>query len=125
ATGFRQIQQVSSVSTQANFTDTTLIQGINTYRIKLELSGGGTIYSEPESVNFFNSSDFIVFPNPVSQSQTVKVLVKDPNMALLQIFSISGVKVFEKIIDDLQAPIPVGFLSKGLYIIQLTNNNNK
>ena len=125
ATGFKQIQQVSSISELANFTDSTLLQGINTYRIKLELAGGGTIYSETESVNYFNSSDFIVFPNPVSQSQTVKILVKDPNMALLQIFSISGVKVFEKIIDDVQVTIPVGFLSKGLYILQLTNNSNK
>src|SRR5207237_5560569 len=85
-TGFKQIQQTQPSSEQLSFTDTALIKGVNTYRIKLEIAGGGAIYSQPEAVNYFNNSNLFVFPNPVSQHQVINILLKDLNLALLQVF---------------------------------------
>ncbi len=123
---FVAIQQVTNISSLAiQFTDPNLTKGINTYRIKLELANGSVQYSLPETVYFFDNDQYIVFPNPVTQQQPVRIAVSDVNYALMQVYNAMGAKVFEKVLDDRVNTIPANFLDKGVYFIRIIQNNKR
>lgn len=125
ATGYKEIQQAMPSGLQLSFTDNTVFSGVNTYRIKLEFTSGGAVYSQRESVNYFAASRNLIFPNPVAQNQSLQILIKDVDRAMLQIFDAKGLKVYQKTVDDTVVSIPAGFFGKGLYIVQITNNGSR
>ncbi|MBA2562790.1 MAG: S8 family serine peptidase, partial [Chitinophagaceae bacterium] len=47
--------------------DSNLTKGLNIYRIRIELTGGGSIYSQPETIYYFTKSNYIIYPNPAAQ----------------------------------------------------------
>ena len=114
---FIPIQQITNINnTDIRFTDALLIKGVNSYRIKLELTGGGTIYSSIETVYNFTNADYIIYPNPVSQHQFLNILSNDALVkATLQVFNSAGQKAGEYSIKDVVTSIATGKLSKGLY----------
>ena len=125
-TGFRPIQQVTNnTSLLVNFTDNNLTKGLNIYRIKLELVGGGIVYSLEEYIFYFRGSDYVVYPNPARQYADINIAQKEVDKAIMQVFNAAGAKVFEKQLDDRINIIPAGKLSKGFYFIHITNNGSR
>jgi hypothetical protein len=105
-----------------NYTDSSLIHGLNTYRVKIELMDGRVIYSETTTV-YFAEEPYLVYPNPVRQNQDIIVINNDPDIALVQIFNSVGEKLFEKTLNDWSNAISTGKLSKGLYFFRIIKNN--
>lgn len=125
-TGFTPLKQVTNINgLSVSFIDSFITRGLNTYRIKLELANGKVVYSQTETVYYFKGADYIVFPNPVAQNQAIKIAVNNVDSALMQIFDVRGVKVFEKALNNLIITIPAGKLGKGLYFIQITDNKHR
>jgi hypothetical protein len=123
---FAPVQQlINNTSLQVQFTDISLIKGANTYRIKLELANGETIYSDKETIYYFASDNYILFPNPALQQNSIQIAVKNVNDARMQVFNLLGEKVFEKILDDRVVTIPGGKLSKGIYFVRIMQNNKR
>lgn len=110
-----------------NFTDQQLKKGLNVYRVKLELAGIQTIYSAVETVYYFLGSEFIVYPNPSPQYQTITILsdnqVFEP--ATLQVINMQGQKIYEMKLNDVVNQIPAGKLSKGIYLLRIVRKDMK
>lgn len=112
-------------ATSYSYTDIHVSKGVNTYRVKLTLSNGQTIYSDPASIYFFGADTYIIFPNPVSQQQSLTVLRNEFEPTELLIFNSAGMKVLDKQLNNEVNTIPVGNLSKGIYFIQILKNGRK
>jgi hypothetical protein len=125
--GFVAIQQVANLSgVLINFSDASLKKGLNIYRIKLELAGGGVIYSQQETVYYLSGNDFIVYPNPVKQNQPINILSSDSQEETrLLIYNTQGSKLAEYVIENTVISIPSGRLSKGLYIFRFTRKGQQ
>ena len=121
---YQTIQTITSFSgLQYSYTDMNPTQGVNTYRVKIELANGKVVYSTPETIYYTGEIDYIIYPNPATQYQTVHVLSKDVNDATLQIFDAMGAKVYETILDDQNKALPAGKFSKGIYFIRIIDND--
>jgi hypothetical protein len=120
--GFVAIQQVTNLAgVLINFSDAALKKGLNIYRIKLELAGGGVIYSQQETVYYLPGNDFIVYPYPVQQNQPINILASDSQEETrLFIYNTQGSKLAEYVIENSVTSIPSGRLSKGLYVFRFT-----
>ena len=125
-TSFKPVQQLTNnFSLLVNFVDNNLTKGLNIYRIKLELAGGRIVYSLIENVFYFNGSNYLIYPNPALQYKDINVAQENVDVAFMQVFNATGVKVFEKNLDDRINKIPAGKLSKGFYFIRFLNNGNR
>ncbi len=122
---FQPIQRLSNnINLALIFLDSNLTKGLNIYRIKIELAGGGVVYSLSETVYHFTENNYIIYPNPADQSREINVAVKNIDMAIMEIYNSMGIKVFEKLLDDRVNKIPPNKLSKGVYYIRVSNNGN-
>lgn len=119
---FKPVQQLlNNTNLLVNFNDNSLTKGLNNYRIKLELIGGGIVYSLQEFVFYFGGSNYIVYPNPAAQNIETNIVQENVDVAFMQVFNSAGIKIFEKDLDDRINKIPAGKLSKGFYFIRITN----
>jgi hypothetical protein len=122
-TGFIAIQSISVIPGIAvSFMDPSLLQGANIYRIRIELAGGGVVYSQPATLYYLGDAEYILFPNPVQQGQSLNVLISDnAGVVRLQIMNTMGQNVQEVILNDIRATIPTGRLARGLYLCRFIN----
>jgi hypothetical protein len=120
------LQSVSNV-TDLNlfYSDSALVQGWNTYRVRFELTNGTVFYSDPVSVFYFGERRYIVYPNPAAQGQPVFVQDADPGSTLLQVFNTAGVKVYERVLDESANLIPSHRLGKGIYILRFLSTDKQ
>jgi len=126
-TGYVPLQRLTGPSgLTISFSDTRLTQGLNTYRVKLELDDGKVIYTSPETVYYLAGAEFIVFPNPARSNQPVSYLSGDfLHTTTLQVFNVLGQKVVEQVMDDVRGQIPAGRLSSGLYLFRFVRDGEK
>jgi len=119
-------QQVPLSSTSFNFNDAVLNQGENRYRIKLELTGGRTVYSAVETVYYFAGRNYVLYPNPVAQGQGLNLLATNPSPDLiLQVFDAQGRLYRQSVINDVLTILPTGKMGKGLYFFKLMNEKRQ
>lgn len=124
--GYSALKTVTDISgLQFSYSDMMPTQGVNTYRAKIETNNGQIIYSHAETIYYLNKSNYVVYPNPTSQYNSMHIISKEVSDAVMQIFNTSGVKVMEKILDDVVVRIPAGKLGKGLYFIRIIKNNKR
>lgn len=120
------IQELTNNSSlQLNLIDNKLTHGVNLYRVKLLFYGGGYAYSSAESVFYFGSSNYVLYPNPASQYQEIHIAQAEVDVAIMQIFNVLGARIYEKVLDDRINIIPAGKLSKGVYFIKIINNGKQ
>ncbi|HMJ47282.1 MAG TPA: S8 family serine peptidase, partial [Ferruginibacter sp.] len=71
---FKPIQEkINNTSLSIIFIDNNLTKGLNIYRIKLELAGGGIVYTLEERVFYFEGSLYIIYPNPAPQNSVINI----------------------------------------------------
>jgi len=121
--GYLSLQKVDNISGLTySYIDNSLTHGLNVYRVKIELMDGRVVNSETVTV-YYAKEPYIVYPNPVPQSQPVTLISNDPDIAHLQIFNTIGQKVFEKTLNDFSNTIPTDRLSKGIYLLRIVKDN--
>jgi len=108
-----------------SYTDISLLTGLNIYRVRIELLDGRVIYSQQETLYYFDSKQYIIYPNPANQYQPITILSREFQATSVQVLNAAGSKVYEKQFNDQLHTIPAGKLSKGFYIILLTGEGNK
>jgi hypothetical protein len=114
----KSIQNPSSL--QLTFADSLVIKGLNIYRVKLELSGGSVIYSSAETVYNLSDSRFIIYPNPVRQSQPIEILTSNDILkeVNLLVYDTHGRIIMRRTMKNFIEQIPTGQLSKGMYFFR-------
>ena len=122
---FKPLQSVNISGLQYSLNDNTLHKGGNTYRIKLVLTNGKIIYSNPETVYNFGDSKYLIFPNPADRSQRLIIHSKDLDPSRLVLFNSQGQKVLEKELRDAVEEIPLHSYQKGIYFYIIYKNSQK
>ena len=107
-----------------SFTDAFPNNGINVYRVKIELSGGRIIYTELVNIYYLSKSDFHIFPNPVERTQPVTILSNQTEEVRMLVYNTSGMKVHEEILLDLINTVSLEKLGRGLYFIRFVKKDN-
>src|SRR4030095_8465590 len=121
--GYVSLQSISSIQgVNFAYTDNSLAHGLNIYRVKIELTDGRIFYSETVTIYFANEP-YIIYPNPVRQYQDVTLISNEPGVLQLQLFNVMGAKLYDKTIDNWSNTISTGKLSKGIYLIRITKDN--
>jgi hypothetical protein len=121
--GYTSLKTITGIQgTSFSYSDVTVVLGLNTYRVKVELLSGQVIYTETTFV-YFNEVPYFIYPNPVSQYQDATLINNDPEIVQLQVFNSIGEKLFEKTLNDFSNSIPTGKLSKGVYYLRIIKSN--
>jgi hypothetical protein len=110
---------------QFSFSDNNLLRGIGYYRLQIKLSNGSFIYSDIIPVYHYPDLPVIVYPNPVQQSQPVRIITQEAGKYSVTIINMAGVKLFEKHLKGIDNTIPGGLLSKGMYLFVITKDEGR
>jgi hypothetical protein len=124
--GYVPLQTFQPVTTAFELSDDKLFDGVNTYRVKIELTNGKVIYSEPQSIYYFLTTRYIVFPNPVKSTGLLSVLTKEePENTYLLLFNTIGQQVLQYRLTQTVESIPLPGLKNGIYFILIRKNGKK
>jgi minor extracellular serine protease Vpr len=112
-----------------NFTGTIPPEGITRW-------GWGKIRALPAVIqalnqvnvkNVFHDGQVKLYPNPVNNQLTINIIDMDLKSAQLDIFDLSGRKIYSKNINhsgiNYVENINIDFLSKGIYMVNISENN--
>ena len=125
--GYQPLLTVQPVTTLAfEWVDRNLVDGVNTYRVAIELSNGKIIYSDPQSIYYFLTTRYIIFPNPVKVTGSLWVLTKEePENTHLLLFNTLGQQVLQYRLSQTVETVPLNGLKNGLYFILIQKNGKK
>ena len=125
--GYQPLQTVQPVTTLAfEWVDRNLVDGVNTYRVAIELNNGKIIYSDPQSIYYFLTTRYIIFPNPVKVTGSLWVLTKEePENTHLLLFNTLGQQVLQYRLSQTVETVPLSGLKNGLYFILIQKNGKK
>jgi hypothetical protein len=121
--GYSDKQTIIPSSTSFFLSDSGLHEGINWYRLRLQLMNGVSIYSSPAPVYYFPGSPVLLFPNPVFPGQPVKILANEPGRYSVQFCDAMGRVLFTRRLDALNSPVSAGVLPSGTYIVRILTEN--
>ena len=123
---YRDIQTITDpTALQFSFNDAALQQGVNAYRIALQLADGRMIYSSTEVVYYLGNTDYVVYPNPVRAGSGLRILQKEAADLRVMIYDATGRLVKDESYADVVNPINIAGLQKGLYIISIVKEGAK
>ena len=89
---------------------------------KIELVNGTIIYSETTTV-FYANEPYIIYPNPIAQYHDVTIVNNSSDIAQLQIFNATGMKVFEQTLSDWSNTVSTNKLGKGIYLLRIVKDS--
>lgn len=124
-TGYILLKRIDPSGLHYTITDTALQQGINTYRLKIELISGTNVYSQPETIYYFRNNRYLVFPNPARAAGALQVLSAEPQPATLLLFNTMGQQVLQRPLNNLTETIPLQGLQKGTYFLIILRDGKK
>lgn len=106
------------------YNDTSLQNGKNSYRIRIQLQDGRIIYSGIENIYHSARDQFWIYPNPVQKGMPVQIISKDINEpATLLVLNQFGQLVQKLILDDVNKPFATEKLARGLYFLRWMSAN--
>ena len=122
--GFQTIYTTNNPSLLLNFTDSTLIQGANFYRLQISLTNGQIIYSPVDKVYYLPGNPVLVFPNPAHQNEAIKLVTQEPGKYSIQIVDINGRLIKNFLVQDILQQMTLQ-LSTGMYFIKIISDDSK
>jgi hypothetical protein len=124
--GFVPIQSIPNPPTgQFIFSDPTLKQGENHYRIRVRLNNGSFIYSNVEIVYHVLSGAVLIYPNPVKQNSMMQIISNESGRYHLQIADNNGRIVWQQLLTRAVTQINAGFFAKGLYFATILDKKGR
>jgi hypothetical protein len=121
------LQTIQPVTTlDFEIADNKLSDGVNTYRVKVTLANGLSITSEPQSIYYFLTTRYLIFPNPVKATSTLSVLTKEePENTWLLMFNTLGQKALQYRLTQIVENVPLNRLKAGIYFVIIQKNGKK
>jgi hypothetical protein len=115
-----------SLATLYSYTDSALQQGVNAYRIKIELAGGRVVYSQVETIYYTGDKLYVLYPNPVSRQQNLFVINRFMDGSLYaSLYDMAG-----RLVKRYSLPQPVNEvyikdIPAGVYLILFNDGSKK
>lgn len=108
-------------STVIRHLHTDAVQGLNRYRARITLVNGQVIFSDVIQSYFLTQIPFVVFPNPVQESQSLNVFSGkfEPVEFTFQLFRTDGTWMRSAEIRSDRESISMQGLSPGLYVYRI------
>jgi hypothetical protein len=123
SSGVQTLKTISSPSTlNLNFTDVQLTHGANVYRLQIKLNNGNIVYSNIDIAYYLPDQPVLVYPNPISQNQSINLVAQDPGVYSILIYDANGKLIHQQTLDTVSQQIPGWRFSTGFYIIKITGN---
>jgi hypothetical protein len=91
-----------------------LLQGENTYRLKVVFQNGAEGFSSSETVFFFGENQYILYPNPIRKYDDLKFKVKNPTNEIWQLYDGRGALILQKELRNTEEVEPIN-LPSGMY----------
>ena len=125
--GYEPLRTVEPVTTlYFEMTDKNLVDGVNTYRVKIELNNGMIIYSNPQSIYYFITTRYLIFPNPVKVTGSLSVLTREePVNTYLFLYNTLGQQVLQYRLQQTVETVPLYGLKSGVYFVMIRKNGKK
>jgi len=102
-----------------SFLDETLQKGLNTYRARILLDNGATLWSDTVKVYYIAENNWWVFPNPIASRGALTIVSESDSEAVFLLFDILGKCVLEKTLDEVGTELPLIGLSPGVYFYKI------
>jgi hypothetical protein len=119
---FTTVQTIQQPATlQLSFSDNSLKRGINYYRLRLTLDDGTVIDSEIIPVYYFPDAPVIVYPNPATQNQQLKLLSQVAGRYTVGVYDATGRLLQTVRLMEAENRLPFKALAKGLYFLRITD----
>ncbi len=112
-------------TTGFTFSDSTLQQGVNSYRIQVILKSGAVLYSEVVSIYHFTDASVIIYPNPALQHTPVNLITNKAGRVRIAVFSAGGQLMQQQILTGLSNKMMLTPLPKGMYFIRVLEDDGK
>ncbi|MBS1606371.1 MAG: T9SS type A sorting domain-containing protein, partial [Bacteroidetes bacterium] len=106
----------TSVSTHSyRYTDTHLLPGTNYYRLRMKDIDGHSAWSPVRTLEASGLASITVYPNPVEDG-TINVS-STVTIRQLRLTDVSGKVLIRKTVRGYQQALPVGTISRGIYLL--------
>lgn len=109
-----------------DFTDTNLAVGSNTYRVRVELTNGQSVYSDIITLFYVLPDQFVLYPNPFSRLIDGNVQVhyntERPEEIRFQLFTALGANVMDVSLPELQSVIFYEDFQSGMYFYRFVRD---
>jgi hypothetical protein len=123
---FKDLSIINSISgLKYTAEDNSLISGSNIYRAAIFLQNGQIIYSRTETILYTGKAPFILYPNPAAVSSAVQLVTRNADIFQVRISDMMGRVVKTLPINNLQTPIDLRKMQRGVYLIQALGENGK
>jgi hypothetical protein len=113
--------------TSATFspTDSSLIQGLNIYRMQVKLHNGTLINSNEVIVYHFGEKGVIVYPNPVAQGQPINIITNGVTGRRIEIYNATGAFMARVELRFTLTQVQSSSLPKGIYFIKIISDEGE
>ena len=100
------------------------VRGVNRYRIRLNLTDSREIYSDEVAVTYIQVGNLMVYPNPVSIGQELKIVDGQDGCVEVVVYDISGrLLCFYQTDMGMEKTISIDNLPRGNYVIEVKSAN--
>lgn len=108
---------VNALSYTAN--DLSLHQGKNVYQSIVTLKDGTKVFSEEQAVYFLGAKKHLLYPNPVSQGQTLSLLSELTEDLKAELIDLNGKLIQTLTITENLQPLSTSGLPRGMYVLRI------
>jgi len=112
-------------STSLSFTDSVLIQGVNTYRLQIRLINGLVINSNEVITYSFTNAGVIIYPNPVKAGTPINIITNGISGNRVEIYNATGAFIDMIKLRFTLTQVHSRGLSKGVYFFKIFSNEGK
>lgn len=120
--GFATIQTVPAMDVNISFTDSSLLSGINRYRLELVLQNGATAYSEEVDVYQFVPLPVMAYPNPVSRNGSFTLVTELPGKYTAEMYDLQGKMIARWTLQN-QLTVVAARYNAGLYFLRIKSDD--
>ena len=118
--GYTDVDSVPAVSDSSSthsyrYTDTHLLPGLNYYRLRMKDVDGHSTWSPVRTLDASGLATISVYPNPVEDGTLY--VSSTVNIRQLRLTDVSGKVLIRKTVQGYQQSLPVGMISRGIYLL--------
>jgi len=110
-------------NSEIDFLDEQPLQGLNTYRVRIQFTNGEEIVSNLSSDYYLTEISFLLFPNPIRVGDDLQIIAKQLTNQQVQLdfYKQDGAKVFTQQLYSDREFITIPPLATGLYLYTITS----
>ena len=111
---------------ELSYTDRQLVYGVNRYRVRLDISGGRTVYSQQEDVFYNGNAGHRIYPSLVRRGSGIQLAFDNvTDEGTIQVVDMQGRILYRDILRISPQRIPTEGLASGSYIILVYRNGKQ